>query len=107
MDDTSDKYHLMNINQNYHTDENRNGKRNKTEFIDHTPPDPEEQQNQSPDSPAITWRTKKDGIERIIKEEDDQWKSNMKNEMEGEFGQSMFSKTCLLQANGLNQFILF
>ena len=48
----SDKYHHMNNNRNCQ-EENQNGKRNKTEFIDHTPPDPEEQQNQSPDSQAI------------------------------------------------------
>ena len=97
----------MNINQNYQ-EESQDGKKNKTEFIDHTPPDPEEQQNRSPGSQAITQKTKKDDTETItIEEEDDQWKSNMKNEMEGESGQSMFSKTCLLQANGLNQFILF
>ena len=97
----------MNINQNYQG-ENQDGKRNKTEFIDHTPPDPEEQQSQSPDSPVITWKKTTDDTETITNEEEgDQWKSNMKNEMEGKFGQSMFSKTCLLQANGLNQFILF
>ena len=85
MDDMSDKYHHTNTNRNCQ-DEDQNGKRNKTEFIDHTPPDPEEQQNQSPDSPVITQKTKKDDIAMITEGEDDQWKLTMKNAMEGEFG---------------------
>ena len=104
MDDMSDKYRHTNTNQSYQ-EENQDGKRSKTEFIDHTPPDPEEQQNQSPDSQVITWKTKTEDTAMII-EEDDRSKFNTKNEMEEEFGQLMFSKTCLLQANGLNQFIL-
>ena len=91
MDDMLDKYHHMNINQNY-KDENQSGKRNKTEFIDHTPPDPEGQQNQSPDSPVIIQKTKKDDIEMITEAEDDQWKLDMKIAMEGEFGRLTFKK---------------
>ena len=86
MDDTPDKYRHMNINQNYQ-EESQDGKRSRTEFIDHTPPEPEEQQNQSPDSQVIIWKgTKKDDTEMITVEEDDQWKSNTTNAMEEEFG---------------------